>query len=100
MTEFFPLKQYRLCYALILVNPGYQEGVFPYDDDHPGHSEAGPSIPQDHYGSDGHIQDMDGAEGLRQRPMTSSGKHWVKEETPREAAILLESLPSKQFGKN
>ena len=37
----------------------------------------------------------DGAEGLRAR----TSKHWAKEEMPRDDAILLQSLPSKQFGK-
>lgn len=80
------------------VNPGYQEGIFYYDDGHPGYSEAGPSIPLEHHGSDIPGSYSEGAEeGLRQRPQSS--KQWVKEDTPRDAAILLESLPSKQFEK-
>ena len=79
---------------IISVNPGYQEDISYYDDGHPGYSEAGPSIPMGHQDPDTHSQHSDGAEGLRQR----SSRMWAREETPRDAAILLENLPSKQFG--
>ena len=80
---------------MVLVNPGYQDDRFYYDDAHPGYSEAGPSMPMDHHDIDD-ASHLDGAEGLRYR----SSKQWAKEELPRDAAILLESLPSKQFGNN
>ena len=83
---------------IIAVNPGYQEGISYYDDVHASHSEPGPSVATGHQDPDSYSQHSEGAEGLRQRPFSS--RSWAREETPRDAAILLENLPSKQFGKH
>ena len=71
------------------VNPGYEEAVFPdYPQD--AYSGAGPSIPLERRGSDASSYHSDDV-GLRHR-------NWAKEDGPRDTAILLESLPSKQLG--
>ena len=81
------------------MNPGYQEGTTSYYDIHASQSEPGSSAATGHPDPDSYSQHSDGGEGLRQRPLSS--RAWAREETQhRDAAILLENLPSKQFGKD
>lgn len=53
------------------VNPGYEE-------------EDGASYPRNSYSNDTDLHHR--------------RSNWAKEETPRDAAILIQELPSKQFG--
>jgi len=41
----------------------------------------------------------DDGRGRRGWEEHEGGRQWIKEETPRDAAMLLDELPSKQLGK-
>ncbi|XP_052761311.1 transmembrane channel-like protein 5 isoform X2 [Mya arenaria] len=77
---------------LTTINPGYEEA---------GPSDLPPPIPsksggRSYYPEDGPVIPLD------RRDLSddgAQGHHWAKEETPRDTAILLDALPSKQLEK-
>lgn len=56
-------------------------------------SEHGPAIPLERRSSDASSFNSEHGIGVHRR------SQWAKEEGPRDTAILLESLPSKQLGE-
>lgn len=82
----------RYIYFCTSVNPGYEEGIVP---DYPREvfDEHGPAIPLNRRGSDASSLHSENGIGVHRR------SQWAKEEGPRDTAILLENLPSKQLGK-
>lgn len=76
----------HVLFFLFEVNPGYEDESPVVDYPRHAHSDHGLGVPMDR---------RDEETGT-----SEAGHHrWAKEEEPRDAAILLESLPSKQLGK-
>ncbi|XP_053393391.1 transmembrane channel-like protein 7 isoform X2 [Mercenaria mercenaria] len=87
-----PYRGHREQIPLSNINPGYQDEIVT---DYPraSYSEHGPAIPLERRGSDASSFNSETGIGVHRR------SQWAKEEGPRDTAVLLESLPSKQLEK-
>ena len=68
------------------MNPGYV-------------GDDGFNNPRPGYSNEPDRRDSDGASQHSNPDHARNSHHWAKEETPRDAAVLLDALPSKQFGE-
>lgn len=86
-----PYRDPREQILLETHNPGYEDLIEP---DYPRavYDEHGPAIPLER-------RDLDAPSYRSEGDTTHGRSQWAKEEGPRDTAILLESLPSKQLEK-